>query len=109
MRSLKESILDSDSKIKNEAYLDTRKALANKILNRLRHKIDDKKRDLYGRELKVGDIVISGAMYNICVVTDLDVPRRENDVVIYDLAAHKDRVASVFELFKLEEPELYLK
>jgi hypothetical protein len=121
MKTIKESILSSTNSGKNRALKDLAIKLA-KQHNNAKHvekKGDEIIRyDVYGQELKVGDLVFKHAAMATCII-EVDVitefppiTKKVNsfgyDAVLYNPYHDKEVLGNILDLVKIQNPEKYL-
>ena len=121
MKTIKESILSSTNAGKNRALKDLAIKLA-KQHNNAKHvekKGDEIIRyDVYGQELKVGDLVFKHAAMATCII-EVDVitefppiSKKKNsfgyDVMLYNPYHDKEELGNILDLVKIQNPEKYI-
>lgn len=124
MRSLKESILDDDKDVKKDIRLNSRIMLAHELAKRGKSPKtveDGVVIDMFGRELHVGDIVLTNGAYatNIIephVIVEIGYDKKYDMLytIDYDPYSKKKTKVSAIQgwaanFMKLIDPEKYLK
>ena len=120
MKTIKESILGSTNAGKNRVHKDLAKKLA-KQHNNAKH-VENKGSetihyDVYGQELKIGDLVFRHAAFATCiievdVITDFPQISKRNqfgyDVMLYNPYTDKEELGNILDLVKMHSPEKYI-
>lgn len=121
MKTIKESILSSTGTGKKFVLKDLAIKLAKQHKNakHVEEKGDEIIRyDIYGQELKVGDLVFNHAAFATCVI-EVDVitefppiSKKKNsfgyDVMLYNPYHDKEVLGSILDLVKVNNPEKYI-
>lgn len=102
MKSLSESILNTDQRIQDSINIESQKIIVDKLMKKLRSRVGQQ--DVYGRDLHIGDVVIIAPNFYPCTIVELEVKNRKTDIVVYDPSQKTERVETIFNVFKLDEP-----
>lgn len=122
MKTIKESILGSTNTGKKLVYKDLAIKLAKQHKNakHVEKKGDEIIRyDVYGQELKIGDLVFRYASMATCIIevdiiTDFPpIYKKQNtfgcDVMLYNPYEDKEELGNILDLVKMNDPEKYVK
>ena len=121
MKTIKESILGSTNSGKNLIKKDLAKKLAKQHNNTkpVEKKGDETIHyDVYGQELKIGDLVFRHAAFATCII-EVDIitefppiSKKKNqfgyDVMLYNPYTDKEELGNILELVKIQNPEKYI-
>lgn len=122
MKTIKESILSSTKAGKNRVLKDLAIKLAKQHRNakHIEEKDDEIIRyDVYGQELKVGDLVFNKGAFATCVIevdviTEFPPISKKNknsfgyDVMLYNPYTDKEELGNILDLVKMHNPEKYI-
>lgn len=120
MKTIKESILGSTNSGKNRIKKDLVIKLAkqHRSAKHTEQKGDELIRyDVYGQELKIGDLVLRHAAFATCIIeidiiTEFPPFSKKNqygyDVMLYNPYKDKEELANILDLVKMNNPEKYI-
>lgn len=121
MKTIKESILGSTNSGKNRIKKDLAIKLAkqHRSAKHTEQKGDELIRyDVYGQELKIGDLVFRHAAMATCII-EIDIitefppiSKKQNaygyDVMLYNPYTDKEELGNILDLVKIQDPEKYI-
>ena len=120
MKTIKESILGSTNTGKKSVYKDLAIKLAKQHKNakHVEKKGDELIHyDVYGQEIKVGDLVFRHAAFATCIIevdiiTEFPPVSKKNkygyDVMLYNPYNDKEELGNILDLVKIHNPEKYI-
>lgn len=120
MKTIKESILGSSNSGKNRIYKDLAIKLAKQHKNAkplVKNGDEIIRYDVYGQELKVGDLVFQHAAFATCIIevdiiTEFPPFSKKNqfgyDVMLYNPYNDKEELGNILDLVKINNPEKYI-
>lgn len=122
MKTIKESILGSTNSGKNRIKKDLVIKLAkqhNNVKGYVKEKGDEIIRyDVYGQELKIGDLVFNKGAFatciiEVCIITEFPpISKNKNsfgyDVMLYNPYHDQEVLGNILDLVKMHDPEKYI-
>jgi hypothetical protein len=120
MKTIKESILSSTKTGKKLVYKDLAKKLAKQHNNAkpVEKKGDETIHyDVYGQEIKIGDLVFNKGAFatcviEVCIITEFPPVSKKNqfgyDVMLYNPYTDKEELGNILDLVKIHDPEKYI-
>ena len=112
MKSLLENILDDDKTVEKDLNFNSQKMLVDKLKDKfLRLPAKSRsaeKKDVYGRTIHVGDIVLTSPNFRPCFVRNLGL-EGQREIGLYDPVTKENIYLSIFSVFRLDDPHELLK